>query len=254
MTDALIGYSGFVGGNLAKQREFSFLFNSKNFRELPGKYDLVVCAGLYAAKWLANKNPDEDRARIDALSEVLMGVDAKRFVLISTIDVYPVFEGADEDYDCHVLPNHPYGANRLRFEDFVAQHFEDHLIIRLPGLFGPGLKKNVIFDLVHNNCLDVINPESSFQYYDVSNLWNDIELLLMTDVRLVNLFTEPVSTHELLKRFFPNTTVGKEKAPSVHYNLHTKHAHLFGRQGRYVRTKNEVLSALDLFLQSYDQE
>ena len=35
--DALIGYSGFIGSNLINQREFSFLFNSKNISDIKYK-------------------------------------------------------------------------------------------------------------------------------------------------------------------------------------------------------------------------
>ena len=33
MNDALIGYTGFVGGNLQNQRRFDFLYNSKNIEK-----------------------------------------------------------------------------------------------------------------------------------------------------------------------------------------------------------------------------
>ena len=72
---------------------------------------------------MANENPDEDRAKILALHDVLTTVRAKQFVLISTIDVYPVSCGADETFDCHSLPNHAYGTNRLAFEDFCRERF-----------------------------------------------------------------------------------------------------------------------------------
>ena len=35
--DALIGYTGFVGGNLHRQHAFDALFNSKNIEEIRGR-------------------------------------------------------------------------------------------------------------------------------------------------------------------------------------------------------------------------
>ena len=168
MKNALIGYTGFVGSNLDNQRNFDHRYNSKNFRDMRGQaYDEVVCAGISAVKWLANKEPEQDMAAIQALQDVLSTVQAKRFILMSTIDVYPVTQGKDETFDCRSMNNHAYGRHRLDFEDFCTRQFSECHVIRLPGLFGKGLKKNIIYDLLNDNCLDMINTASSFQYYDL---------------------------------------------------------------------------------------
>ena len=96
-------------------------------------------------KWKANKAPEEDWEKIAALIDVLKTVQAKKFVLISTIDVYAELQGMDESFDCHSRSNHAYGTNRLRFEDFCREHFPDCMIVRLPGLFGNGLKKTTVW-------------------------------------------------------------------------------------------------------------
>ena len=62
MREALIGYTGLVGGNLKKQHNFTDFFNSKNFNDMKGQhYSLTVCAGVSAAKWIANKEPEKIR-------------------------------------------------------------------------------------------------------------------------------------------------------------------------------------------------
>ncbi|WP_240726031.1 MULTISPECIES: hypothetical protein [unclassified Escherichia] len=59
--DALIGYSGFVGTTLLRQRRFDALYRSTNIDEIFGKtFDTVVCAAAPAQKWLANKDPADD--------------------------------------------------------------------------------------------------------------------------------------------------------------------------------------------------
>ena len=68
MADALIGYTGFVGSNLLRQRAFDATYNSKNIGDIAGReFELLVCAGAPAAKWLANSKPDEDAANLDRL-------------------------------------------------------------------------------------------------------------------------------------------------------------------------------------------
>lgn len=250
--NCLIGYTGFVGGNLLKQRKYDILINSKNFYSMEGaSYDRVVCAGVPAVKWKANKEPEADLQHIRELMDVLKTVKAKKFVLISTIDVYSVNTGVDEDFDCHDPQHHAYGRHRLLFEDFCREQFKDILIVRLPGLFGDGIKKNVIFDLLNDNCLEMINPESSFQYYYLGNLSDDIERAEAAGLTLVNLFTEPVRTKEITDRFFPGKEYGQKASPKASYDMHTKYARLRGLEGNYLYTAAEVLSQLEGFIRGY---
>ncbi len=249
MNSALIGYTGFVGGNLVQQHAFQAKFNSKNFLEMKGQsYDEVVCAGVSAVKWLANKEPERDLAGIVALQEVLATVRAKRFVLISTVDVYPRLDGLDEAFDCRSLPNHAYGSHRLGFEEFCREHFQECHIVRLPGLFGAGLRKNVIFDLINNNCLHMINADSSFQFYYLARLWSDIELILRNGLPLVNLSTEPIFVRDIIERFFPGAVVGQEAGPELHYDITTRHGSLWGSPGAYCYSRDVVLRDLGQFL------
>lgn len=252
MRAALIGYTGFVGSNLNAQYEFTDFYNSKNYQEMMGQeYDLVVCAGVSAVKWMANKEPDKDLAGIKSLESVLASVHAKQFILISTVDVYPVTKEKDEDFDCTSIANHAYGTHRLAFEQFCDEKFESCIIVRLPGLFGNGLKKNVIYDLLNDNCLEMINIKSSFQYYYLKNLWHDIQITMDNDIKLINFFTEPVPTEEIFATFFPSKTVGKEAVPEGHYDLQTKYASCWGNSGNYIYTKSEVLAQLSEFIKDY---
>ena len=252
MNEALIGHTGFVGSNLARQHDFDMFFNSKNYLDMRGQsFDTIVCAGVSAVKWKANKEPEKDRAGIQALQEVLDTVSANRFVLISTIDVYPVMAGADESFDVLSLPNHAYGTNRFAFERFCQEKFPGCEIIRLPGLFGEGLKKNVIFDLLNDNCLEMINPACSFQYYDLSRLWTDIEIASRAGVKLVNLFTEPIRTVDIIDRFFPGKPVGQSAGAEMHYDLKTRHANLWNRNDGYIDDRDGVLEAMGKMIESY---
>lgn len=66
--NALIGYSGFVGSSLTRQQEFRYFYRSTNISEIRKKsFQTVVCAGVSALKWKANKNPEEDKRSIGAL-------------------------------------------------------------------------------------------------------------------------------------------------------------------------------------------
>ena len=159
----LFGATGFVGWNLLAQRDFDEQYSSQTVGASQGKhYSLLVSAGPGAVKWKANKFPEEDRAMIDAYIGHLEKVSADTLVGISTCDVYEVPRGVDEDTDIAKTLDtlHPYGKHRFILEEFLRKHFPDHLIVRLPGLFGHGLKKNVIFDMMHDNQLDSVHSAS----------------------------------------------------------------------------------------------
>ncbi len=204
----LIGYTGFVGSNLTRLASFDACYNSQTIAEIRGtEFDLLICAAPQAKKWWANQHPEEDKALVQQLIDCLKQTQAKRFVLISSIDVFPRITDADESFDCKSQKNYPYGQNRLFLEQFVVNHFPSAHIIRLPGLFGLGLKKNVIFDLLNANQLEKIHPDSQFQWYRLSRLWADIQVILENDVRLMVMATEPVATQNIQERFFPDLAI-----------------------------------------------
>jgi hypothetical protein len=248
---ALIGHTGFIGGNLAGQFQFQDHFNSKNIDEIRnGEFDLLVCSGVTAVKWWANQNPVEDRQRIDSLLNHLRTVRAETVLVMSTVDVYPRISDADESFDCHSLPNHPYGAHRLYFEDELRSHFGDVRALRIGGVFGPGLKKNVVFDLIHDNALENINPNNAFQYYNIERIWADWMRLEPLRLPVVNLVTEPLATHRVLDSFFPGKRVGKPGLAEVHYDIRTLHSAAFGGPAGYVCGAEEVLRDLGQFVEA----
>lgn len=249
----LIGHTGFVGSNILQAKgDFDALFNSSNFEDLKGQhFSTLICAGVYAVKWQANKNPEQDKARIDALQDVLKTVTADQFCLVSTVDVYPSPYDVDENTDLVGVKNHAYGLHRLSFENFCRRNFQRTNIIRLPGLFGHGLKKNVIYDLLNDNCLDVINPASSFQYYNLKRLARDIDLISRSNIDLVNLVTEPIKTSDIIARFFADKAVGLNVSPELHYDIKTINGGVFDSETCYVQSADEVMRELGEFISGY---
>jgi nucleoside-diphosphate-sugar epimerase len=251
MTDALVGHTGFVGSNLLRQHEFGARYNSKNIEEIRGQsFDTLVFSGAQAVKWWANQNPDEDWARIEAALGPMRDVRAEQVVLMSTVDVLPNIAGATEETDCHAFDCHAYGTHRLRLEDEFRSLFDPLTIVRLPALFGAGLKKNVIFDLLNDNILEKIAPKSRFQYYDLDGLWADIEQVVAAGIELIHLFPEPVETGEIVAAFFPDLEIGTDPLPVATYELATRHDELFGRNDGYIYGRNEVLARLGRFIEA----
>ncbi len=247
----LIGHTGFVGGNLARQHFFDACFRSTDIAGLRGaEVETVVCAGVQAKKWWANQEPEADWAGIQSLLEVLQTVQAGTFVLISTVDVYPSPSGVTESTPI-TGDNHAYGRHRWQVEEFVRRQFPVHHILRLPGLFGRGLKKNVIYDLLHDNCLDVVNPDAVFQYYWLEHLWDDIGRMRTAGLPLLNLATEPVPTRDILEAWFPEQRdkVAAASPFKATYDMRTDHASLWGcPMPGYLYDRGTVLQEIGRFL------
>lgn len=251
MANALIGFSGFVGSTLLKQAHFESQYRSTNIGEIEGmEFDTLVCAGAPAQKWIANRDPDTDRQRIDSLIDHLRSVRCKTFVLISTVDVFKNPIRVDEATPVDENDLHAYGLNRRRLEKFVQEHFPDHLIVRLPGLVGPGLRKNVIYDFLNDNNLEAIDSRGVFQFYPMVNLWYDIQTALDAGLKLAHLTAEPVSVAEISEKGFGRPFDNAQANPPASYDMRTRHGGVYGRSTPYQYSASETIQAVRAYAQS----
>ncbi len=148
--ESLVGYTGFVGSNLAASHPFGALYNSKNIEDAYGtRPDLLVYAGVRAEMFLANHDPAADLADLKQAAENIGRIAPRRLVLISTISVYDDPVGADEDAPIDKSRLTAYGAHRRWLEEWAEAEMPERLIVRLPALYGKGLKKNFLYDYLH---------------------------------------------------------------------------------------------------------
>ena len=248
---ALVGATGFVGQTLARQTRFDRSYRSTDIANIRyGVFDIVVCAAAPAQKWIANRNPVADRETIESLIRQLETVSCARFVLISTVDVFKNPVAVDEGTNIDETGLQPYGLNRRLLEVFVAKHFRNHLIVRLPGLVGPGLRKNVIFDLLNGNNLDLIDSRGVFQFYPMVNLWKDIELAMRANLCLLHLTAQAVGVADVAWQCFGKTLSQELPPPSPVYDMRTRYASLFGGIGNYQYSQRETMLAIRAYAQS----
>ncbi|MBC7489817.1 MAG: NAD(P)-dependent oxidoreductase [Glaciimonas sp.] len=250
-SNVLIGDSGFVGATLQKQTAFGALFRSNNIYEIHRKeFATVVCAAAPAQKWIANREPAVDRRNIESLIAHLKTVTCETFVLISTVDVFKNPIGVDEDTPVDEEGLNAYGLHRRMLEKFVENHFPNQLHVRLPGLIGPGLRKNVIYDFLNDNNLQAIDSRGVFQFYPMVNLWWDIQTALRAGLKLVHLTAEPISVAEVSEQGFGKPFDQLEADIPATYDLRTRHAAIFGGTGNYQYSKRETIQAVRAYAQS----
>lgn len=260
MKTALIGYTGFVGSNIAAAQDFTDSYNTRNISDIRGRsYDLVVSAAARADSHRINQNGPADLAEIDDYIALLSDVDAAQLVLISTVCIYPGGTSPDESAPLSADDLTPYGANRLHMEQTLSERFNT-LTLRLPQLYGAGLKKGIVYDLLNDYRIEFIRPDGRFQYYDLRRLWSDTELALQAGLRTLNLATPPLTSARVAAECFgidiaDQVSSGEESPFAQMYtrDMRTIHADLYGGPPGYILDEVAELDALRAFVRESRQ-
>jgi hypothetical protein len=136
-----------------------------------------------------------------------------------------------------------YGKHRRMMEEWVMSYYLDYHIVRLPALFGIGLKKNALYDLLTGNKTCAINPLDSFQWYYLDDLYEDLNSIVSDGWREVNLFSEPVTMQDVLSEFFDVQDVSVREGKPILYNFITQYT-----ESGYWNTKFEILESMHKFI------
>lgn len=304
---ALVGYTGFVGNNLCASTNFDALYNSKNIYEAYSTCpDLLVYAGVPAEKYLANNFPEKDYEIILNAENNIAKINPKKLILISSIDVIDNPKEFDENGIINESNLQPYGYNRRQLEKWARENYKDCLIVRLPALFGKGIKKNFIFDLINvvptmikTNKMDELSKidanildyytikdngfykinnldknqkeelkkicnkvnftalvftdsRNEYQFYNLKNLWKDIEIALENNITLLHLATEPLSASDVYMAVRGKEFINEFLGKYVSYNYITVNAKMYGSYDNYIYHKNEILEDIKEFI--YEEE
>ena len=166
MKKIIVGYSGFVGSNICANMNFDGMYDHTNVTDsYNSNPDLLIYCGVRAEKYLANTHPEQDMEIIKEAEMNIKKINPKKIVLISSIDVYKDSNGRDEDSSMDTENLQPYGYNRYCLEQWVQENYSNHLIIRLPALFGKNIKKNFFYDLL-NPIPKLLNEKKYKELYD----------------------------------------------------------------------------------------
>lgn len=203
----LIGHSGFIGNIIRPFYKFNKMYNRKNIFNLPeDTFEFLICAAPTGNRLKVQADPADDLKMILLLIDHLRKTYYEKFILISTIDTL-------------ARPNTRYGMHRKILEGWVKTNVKNYSIIRLPTIIHPYIKKNILYDLKHNQWLEKINIESAMQYYDMTRLKKDINYVLENNIKELNLFSEPISNQEIVDKFFPNLKLNSQPELAKIYNI-----------------------------------
>lgn len=203
MTTALIGSHGVIGQSLLDHMQFDLVFNRNNIETLPDRnIDLLVIAAPSGARLSINtNNGPQDLKDVQQIVDLVAKSNIQHTVLFGSVDSV-------------TAPHTPYGQNRQQLETGLAQH-NNLTVYRLPTLIGPRIKKNMLFDLKHNQFLDQIDAGAWLQWCCLSDLADLVKQASPGQIQ--NIVSEPIQNKEILMRFRPEIAL-TYKPVSVCYN------------------------------------
>jgi len=149
-TVCTLGNSGFIGNAVSEILARSFSVNNSK------EYDILVnCAG-FSRMYEGSKNPEKMRSVENSIFDRITAISFDRLIHISTvyIDVYP------DDI---------YSKIKIDMENRILNKYPNATILRLGGVVGPGLKKNVVFDLLNNKQL-FVTEDSVYNYISTGEI------------------------------------------------------------------------------------
>jgi len=177
-TAAVIGTNGFIGRNLVQHLqgrgvEVLPITRDSSHEDLPtSTVDCVFfCAGNGVA-YMTDRDPEFCiRRNIIELYQYIRILKYRCWVHFSTTSVYPDrLLRKTEDAPLDVGGISLYGAHKLLSERYVAQYAPEWLIVRPTYLFGPGLRRNLFFDLLTGRRDIYLKRDSHLAALHVTNL------------------------------------------------------------------------------------
>ncbi|MSR64189.1 MAG: NAD-dependent epimerase/dehydratase family protein [Verrucomicrobiae bacterium] len=168
----VLGGEGFVGSafvRVARNRGHVVgVITRKNYSRFCGKpCDIVINANGNSKKFLADRDPiREFEASVVSVQRSLLDFPCKRYVYLSSIDVYPHGDDPKLNHErSQIKPEQlsRYGLHKYLAERVVRHYAPRWLIVRLGGMVGEHLWKNSIYDILHGGVLRV-HIDSEYQY------------------------------------------------------------------------------------------
>lgn len=168
----VLGGQGFVGSAIVRaareQGHTVAAITRENREEWRGRHcDVLIDANGNSKKYLARSEPARDfDASVAAVLRSLLDFPCRRYVYLSSIDVYPRVDDHRSNRETATIDParlSPYGLHKFLAEQLVRSYAPHWLLCRLGGMVGEGLWKNPVFDILNDQPLRV-HADSQYQY------------------------------------------------------------------------------------------
>ena len=109
--------------------------------------------------------------------------------------------------------------------------------------------KNIFVDL-NFSALNFTDSRGVFQFYNLGNLWNHINIASQNSVKKLNLATEPISVEELYNYIYNEDFKNEITENPPFYNFRTAHFKTFNGSNGYIFSKEKVLKEIKDFIEN----
>ncbi|MBM3820407.1 MAG: NAD(P)-dependent oxidoreductase [Acidimicrobiia bacterium] len=207
----VLGSTGLVGSAVAAHLQAAGRsvvgVHSRNYAASIGASArvLVNCNGN-SYRYKAEQDPAWDfDASVRSVVRSLVDFRFDLYIYLSTIDVYGVLDDpARNAEDASIVPERlpPYAFHKWLAERCVERSARRYAILRVATVVGPGLKKNPVFDLLHDRSL-FLSPDSTLSLIDTDTVAEVVAAIGSADAPSQILNVAPcgsVSVHEVAAR------------------------------------------------------
>ena len=161
---AVVGAGGFVGSAivraLSRQKYKVYEITRDNCQDYKSlQYDILINTAMPSKRfWALNNRMEDAKATIVKTAELLYEWNYDKFIQISSMSARLQLDA-------------PYGVHK-RSAEVLVENSKNSLIIRLGALYGNGLNKSALFDMVNHKHMYVdINSEYNYVDIDVAAKW-----------------------------------------------------------------------------------
>jgi len=219
---ALIGSRGVVGQSILAHTDFESVFNRDNLDLLlPNHFESIVIAAPSGSRLMINNSSAQDDQDITQIVTAVQRSKCARVILFSSVDAV-------------VMPNTPYGRNRQRLEHELSD-ICDITVFRLSTLVGSAIKKNLLYDIKHQQFLNFVNAGAWQQWCLLDDLSRFVDWA--QPGQILNIVSEPIQNQDLLRRFCPTQALNFVQH-NVNYDLEP-----------WCYTQQQIFEAMEKYLQ-----
>lgn len=151
----------------------------------------------------------------------------------------------------------PFMLKKEKYQELVNQdpELENYYICQENGFYKVNVNEEKKEELKNRfrklgfSALNFTDSRSKYQFYNLENLWADINRAMDAKILLWHPATEPVSAGEIYKYLTGKEFVNELNGTPANYDYKTIHAECFGGQDGYIITRYQVLEQIKDFVE-----